>query len=350
MFKNRLLHALLAPFFIFADDAGGGGGKDDRGDNYIPPTDADDKAAAGGKTTDAEKAAEDERLAAELAAKGKDKDAGLGAAKAGDKDDKDDKDDKGAKKDTRIPLARHTEILNRERAAREAAELEVSKLKEGQQAAKTNEELGKLETQVVEKEGKYAELLAEGNTKEAAVLMREIRTLERSIIEQKAEFRTQVATANAVEQVRFDAVIERIEAAYPQLKPGTDEYDKDLVAEVLDMQSAFVAKGHAPSAAMQKAVGYVVKPATGKQESATSVTPRVSAEEAADKVKEERATEQRKKNADAAGKQPAALANAGANSDAAGGTLDAKTAIKMPYDKFSALTEEELSRMRGDAL
>ena len=211
-------------------------------------------------------------------------------------------------------------------------------------------EVSKLNEQVAEKEEKYAELLAEGKTKEATAVMREIRALERDITNQEAEARTAAATADAVEQVRFDAVVERLEASYPQLKPGGDEYDESVVAEVLEMQGAWVAKGYAPSAALQKAVGYIIKPASGKQEAATTVTPRVSEADAAAAAKEARATEQRKKNAAAAEGQPPALANAGANSDAAGGVLDAKTVIKMPFDKFSKLSEEEISRLRGDTV
>lgn len=338
-FLQRLMMRarLMAPA---GEEGAAGGSATDRGDDFTPTGDDDETAAglAAGKGAtgeDGEVDEEAERIAAELA-----------AGKGKGKDDADDGKDKGGKKDTRIPLNRHTEILNRERARAEAAEVELAKVRAAGAAAAVTTAVSKLEAQVVEKEEQYSELLAEGKTKEATALMREIRALERDIITQQAEARTSAATADAVEQVRFDAVVERLEAAYPQLKPGDEAYDKELVGEVLEMQSAFVAKGYAPSAALQKAVGYIVKPETGKQKDATSVTPRVDA----DKVKDERATEQRKKNADAAGKQPPALANAGANSDAAGGVLDAKTVIKMPFDKFSKLSEEEISRLRGDTV
>lgn len=350
--KRLMMNArLMAP----AEDGGAAGGAAaaDRGDDFVPSDEAAAEATAAaeaaaaakaGKTTDEEAA----RIAADLAGKGKE---GLAAGKeASAEGEGEDGKDKGGKKDTRIPLARHESVLARERAAREALEVENEKLRKGQHTAAVAADVGKLNTQIAEKEEKYAELLADGKTKEATALMREIRTLERSVITQEAEARTQAATADAVETVRFDAVIERLEAAYPQLRPGDEAYDKDLVAEVLEMQSAFVAKGYAPSAALQKAVGYVVKPETGKQEAAINVTPRVTEADAAAAAKEARATEQRKKNAAAADGQPPALANAGANSDAAGGVLDAKTVIKMPFDKFSKLSEEEISRLRGDTV
>lgn len=357
---NTFLKRLMtrARYMKPADDdtgtGGAGGAAVDRGDNFVPSdeavaAEAAAAAAAAAAAKDPAKAdAEAARIAAELGKK-----EGLGAAKdpaATTEGEGEGDDGKEKRKDTRIPLARHEAVLARERARAEAAEVELEKVRKGAATAAVATEVSKLKTQVDEKEEKYAELLADGKTKEATAVMREIRALERDITNQEAEARTQTATADAVETVRFDAVVERLEAAYPQLKPGADEFDKDLVAEVLEMQSAFVAKGYAPSAALQKAVGYVIKPETSKQETATSVTPRVTAEDAAAAAKEARATEQRKKNADAANGQPPALNNAGANSDAAGGVLDAKTVIKMPFDKFSKLSEEEISRLRGDTV
>jgi len=351
IFLQRLMMRarLMAP----ADDGmsgGSGGSAADRGDDFTPTAEDEDEAASAAAAAAAAKNGKTEQeLADDLKGKGKE---GLGAGKEGAGADDDGEDDGkgGKKKDTRIPLSRHEAVLARERAAREAAEVELAKVRQGAATKAVNTEISKLEAQVVEKEEKYAELLAEGKTKEATALMREIRGLERDIITQQAEARTAAATADAVETVRFDAVVERLEAAYPQLKPDAPEYDKELVAEVLDMQSAYVAKGYTPSAALQKAVGYIIRPETGKQKDATSVTPRVTEAEAAAAAKDARAAEQRKKNAGAADAQPPALANAGANSDAAGGVLDAKTVIKMPFDKFSKLSEEEISRLRGDTV
>lgn len=355
--KRLMMNArLMKPADDDTGAGGAGGAAVDRGDNFVPSDEAvAAEAAAAEAAKDTAKAdADAARIAAELGKKdglaaGKEAGKEAPAAGAGEGEGEGDKDEK--RKDTRIPLARHEAVLARERAAREAAEVELEKVRKGQAATAVATEVSKLKAQVDEKEEKYAELLADGKTKEATAVMREIRALERDITTQEAEARTQAATADAVETVRFDAVVERLEAAYPQLKPGHDEFDEKVVGEVLEMQSAFVAKGYAPSAALQKAVGYVIRPETAKQETATSVTPRVTAEEAAAAAtKDARATEQRKKNAAAADGQPPALNNAGANSDAAGGVLDAKTVIKMPFDKFSKLSEEEISRLRGDTV
>lgn len=334
---NKLLLKLLGPYLAPTDDTGSSNGGADRGDDFIATEDDDEtaQAAAAAKADPTATETDEDKALKGLAA---------GAPKEEGEDDKDDK--KGPKKDSRIPLARHKEILERERSAREAAEVELAKLREGQQVAKVNTQINASEAKVSDLEEKYAELLAEGKTKEATATMREIRQLERTIIEQKAEFTTQVAQAQAVEQVRFDMTVERLETAYPQLKPGADEFDKELVGEILEMKDAFQLKGYTPSQALQKAVGYVIKPETKKQETATTVTPRVDA----DKVAKDREVDARKRNAAAANAQPPALGKAGADSDKAGGVLDAKTAIKMKYDDFVKLSDDDLARMRGDAV
>lgn len=347
---NPLLQRLITSIrFMAPEDGAGAAGAIDRGDDFTPTTEEEDEAAA------AAAAATETKVAAEPKADPKDAgaaddakeeagDADKGAAGLGAAED----DKKGGKKDSRIPLSRHKEILERERSQREALEAELKKVREGQAAVKLGENLTEAEAQVVAKEEQYTELLAEGKTKEATALMREIRQLERSIIEQKAEYNTQVAQAQAVEKVRFDTTVERLEEAYPQLKPGTEEFDKDLVAEILDMKAAFEGRGYTASQALQKAVGYVIKPESKKQETAVTTTPRVNAEDAAAKVAAERATEARKKNAAAANAQPPAMAKVGADSDKSGGVLTAATAIKMKFEDFIKLDEAELSRLRGD--
>lgn len=343
---SRLMRNMMARYMAPAGEEGASGGDIDRGDAFVPSEDGEGAETASAALTDEEKEAERAAL-------------GLGAAKPAQTGAEPTAEEAEAaaaalaaaekgKKDTRIPLARHTEILGRERAAREVLEAEVANLKQGQRAAETNTEIAKLEDKIVALEEKYSEALIAGNTKEAASLMKEIRQSERAAIEQKAEFRTQVATANAVEQVRFDATVDRLELAYPQLQPGHETFDKELVAEVLELQSAFQLKGLTPSAALQKAVGYVIKPVSSKQEAATAVVPRVTDSDAAAALKTAREIEARKRGASAAGAQPAALGKTGANSDGAGGVLDAKTAIKMPFEKFKDLSEEDLGRMRGD--
>ncbi len=227
--------------------------------------------------------------------------------------------------------------------------MQLQNAKKSQKLTETNEQIAALEAKVNTLEEQYNTALTNGDTKEATALMRQIREAERTITEQKADFRTQAATAIAVEQVRFETTIERLEQAYPQLKVGTETFDQALVAEIVELREAYELKGYQPSAALQKAVSIMIPASTKKQEDAVTVTPRVTEDDAA-KAKAQREEEARKRNVATANAQPASLAQAGANSDEAGGKLDAKQVIKMPYDKFKNLSEEDLSRMRGDTL
>jgi hypothetical protein len=287
IFLPKLLRLLLAPMLLHATDDGGGAA--DRGDDVqladgAPPLEDEAKAAA---------AAEIARIEADQA-KDKDKDQDKDKDKDKDADDDDDTADKdpkdakdGKKKDSRIPLARHKEMLDRERERRATLEAELARVKQGDALAKTNAEIDKAEAKLVELETRYIKLLADGEIDKATALMREIRTTERGIGEQKTTFQVHAAEARAVERVRYDTVVERLEASYPQLNPDADEFDQEQVQDVLDLKETYERRGMAPSAALQKAVKKTFGAETRKQDAATSVTPRVDPEQVAATRKEQ---------------------------------------------------------------
>lgn len=336
----------------------------DRGDDFTPTAETVAAAEKAGTISAADAEAERAKLGLPAAKAAPAPAAKVETAATDDAEDDDAEDEdadaaaaaaaKPAKKDSRIPLARHEAILAAERARREAAEQAVATFEKGKAVAATNEQIAELEAKITTLEEQYNDAIAEGESKKASALMKEIRTSERTVIEQKAEFRAQLATAQAVESIRYDAVVDRIEAAFPQIRPGAEEYDQSVVDDVVELQKAYVATGqYAPSQAMQRAVDKLLKPATAKQAAATAVTPRVDADDAAAAAKKlERDTAARKKNAAAANAQPPALAATGTDSDKAGGLLDAAKVIKLPFDQFmkTGPSEEELSRLRGDTV
>ena len=129
------------------------------------------------------------------------------------------------------------------------------------------------------------------------------------------------------------------------MNPDHDDYDVDKVTEILDLKSAFEAKGLTASAALQKAVKYVLPAETSKQETATEVTPNASKEDVA-KVRKQEAL---KRNIDAAKRTPASTAKVGTNNED-GGELTAEKAMKMTQTEFAKLDENTLAKMRGDIL
>lgn len=323
-------------FVLRKDDAGAdaGGGTVDRGDT-LPEPKAPDTSAADAAA---------EALAAELAAKDEKSDAD--DADADDADEgKDAKDDK--KKNARIPLSRHEAVLNKEREKRADLERQLAQYQTGEQVASINTEITKLEDDVIALEKEYTKLLAEGKLDEASAKMAEIRKIDRGITETKADMKIQAAEARNVERARYNVALDRIESAYPTLNPDHEAYDEEVMAEVVELKSAYQLKGLTPTAALQKAVKLLVEPRTTRQEVATSSTPRVSEKD----VAAERKTEAVAKTAKAIASQPANLGKAGLDSDKlGGGRLDAKAVMSMSQKEFAALNEADLAAMRGDSL
>lgn len=337
IFLRNLLHPYLAP----AGDADGGGGAADRGDDFVPTPDKADKPAA--DVVDPNAAALEAEAAAAAAAE---------KAKADEKPDAkpdakaDEKaDDKADKRGARIPLDRHEKILAREREQRQELEARLAKFEKGAVVAEIGADLTKLESTVLELDEKYAKALADGETKLATDLMRQIRQTERQINEVNTEIRVQTATAVATEQARYDTVLERIEGSYPQLNPDHDSFDKEKMGEVVEMKIFYERMRKLPPAqALQQAVIKVLGQQTAAQETATEVTPRVSAEDVAAARKKAAA----EKAADATGKTPASTKNVGLDNDKAGGALTAETVMGMSQAAFAELPDDALSKLRGD--
>lgn len=317
----------------------------DRGDEVVvtkdaPITDDEKKVAEDLKAAQEKKAAED----AEKAKK---------AAAQSDEEEEDDPDNPGKKRDSRIPLKRHKEILENERAQRARLEAQLAQFQRGEEVTRTNEELQKAENKLLEMEANYNKLIADGKYDEAGREMTAIRKQERAINDIRTDLKTNAAEARAYERARYDTTVERIEAAYPQLNEDNKNHEDpemrfnpEIARKVLSVARAYQLDGMTPAAALQEAVKDIVgAPKTPKQREAVEVKARVNEAEV---TKAKREEEARQKAAEAAGKQPAPINKGGKNSDTLGGSLSGADVMKMTYDDFSKLDEAQLSRMRGD--
>lgn len=253
-------------------------------------------------------------------------------------------DGKSAKRDTRIPLSRHKEMLARERAQREAAEQRLAQYERGQQVSRTNEELTKAEDGILKMERDYNKLLADGEIEKASELMTKIRQAERAITESKAELRAQTIEVRAREAARYDIVLERIEEAYPVLDENSDDYDPEMVTDVADLKAVYQKRGMPPSKALQEAVKKLLGQKGRDQTQATDVAPRVTEKDVAAERKKLAAG----KAADANRRTPPNARDVGLDSDKAGGGLSPKDVMNMSQDDFDKLTEEQLAKLRGD--
>lgn len=251
------------------------------------------------------------------------------------------------KKDSRIPLSRHKEILEKEREQRAVLERQLAQFQKGDQIADMNAELTAAENAIIKMEKDYATLLTDGEVEKASALMQQIRKTERDMAEAKSDMKIHAAEVRATERARYNTAVERIESAFPSLNPDHEDFDEAVTAEVMELQDAYKMKGLTPTAALQKAVKMLVEPRTTRQEIATTAKPHVSDKDIAAERKKDAAT----KTAAALGKTPPSLARTGMNSDKlGGGALDAAAVMKMSQKEFAQLSEADLARMRGDEL
>ena len=329
-----------------------GGGAVDRGDDFTPTgpdaehrADSDEMAAEDEAVTDVE--------AATKRAKGAPKGAPKGAAaelnndvNADDDANVDAETEAKPKKDARIPLSRHKEILEKERATRATLEAQLAQYQQGGKVADLNAEITAAEGEILKMEGEYAKLLTDGETEKAVAVMTKIRKLEREMADAKNDMKTQAAVSLATENARYNMALERIEAAFPVLNPDHDDYDAELMTDVADLKVTYQRKGMTPTDALQKAVKKLVGTESVKQEAATEVKPKVDPKDVAAERKKAAVT----KNLKDAASTPASTKDVGLDSDKAGGTISAKDVLKMSFKDFSALPEETLARMRGDVL
>ncbi len=246
-----------------------------------------------------------------------------------------------------IPIERHKELFGKEREAREAAERRAAELErqlsERQEAQSRVATQAQFENQIELMEQKHAELLLDGNTKEASQLMRNIRALERQMAATEAEQRAVAATAQVLESERATAVIARLEADFPALNPQSDDYDQDVVDLVLAKQQTLIRQGMTPSAAIDKAARdvaarFLVKAPEPKAEPKGLDTTR-TAEERRKQSVEQALTAQRQ--------QPASMRESGMDSDKMGekGLPDVS---RMSADEFDALPQATKDRLMGN--
>lgn len=347
---NPLLKKLLSRYMAPAGDDGadtggsGSGGDDgeDRGDDFTP-TEDDDGA---GKTKGA--GGDDKDLDPDNPDAGEDKD---------EKEDgkKDDKDGKAKGKDNRIPLSRHKDLLEKERAKRADLERQLASYQQGKEVAAVNEDITKAEDKILELEKQYTKLMADGEVDKATETMGKIRRMEREVSDQKADLKIAAAEARATETARYSIVLERVEAAYPELNEDHDDYDEDVAADVLDLKAAYQARRKmTPSAALQAAVEKLLGKKTASQKDAVDVTPRVPKDDKKGDKQEETAADRKRKAVekalDADKRTPPNASKVGVDSDKIGGALTAEVAMKLPDEDFNKLDEKALARMRGDEL
>jgi hypothetical protein len=275
-----------------------------------------------------------------------------GEDKSGAKDDKsveDDRprDDKGRftkqEDEPRIPKSRFDEQMAREREQREAAERRAAELEAKLAESKTAEDLAEARTQLKEMIKQRNGFLADGELDKASEMDEKIFDFQNEVAAKQALHQANVAKEQAKEEIRYDALVSKLELDYPQINPDAEEFAPEVVKDIQAVMAGVQQTQRlSPSQALAKAVKLVL--GDPKKEKAPV------SENKAEEVGMRRKQEAVERNTKVADKQPPKTDKVGVDHDKVGGGVNAANIMKMTPDEFAKLSEEALAKMRGDYL
>lgn len=242
----------------------------------------------------------------------------------------DDEPTKAKDNDQRIPKSRFDEVNER----RKAAEKELADFKAAQATA-TAAAQNAYDFDAAER--KYMELVVDGEFEKAQEIRKEIRIAERAEFTAVAQASAATAREATKSDLVFQDTVEELEAEYPMMVKGHEDFDQSVIDEVLSLHEGFLNQNMDPTLAIRKAVKYVAKVNDLKgasEETAPAPEPKgpskkpVSKTDVATKVKAKTTQPQRlpKGTAQEPGLDIASLTE----------------------DEFDALPESKRREMRGD--
>lgn len=356
---RKMLARVMAPATEF--DAGGGGiefdfgtdGKDAAGSTAADRGDAHEDDAAPVSPPAAKKGLADQ-AEADAGPDGDDPAGGLdeGAADLQEQAEAGDTTvDVPKKPGGRIPVARHEKILATERAKREALEAQLAQYQQGHAVAQANASMSAIEDDLGDLSDKYNDALGSGDLDEAKKLFRQIQAKNSELRTAATTQATAEAESRAAERIRFEATVDRLEAAYPVLDKEHEDFDQDLTNDVLAFTAALRGKGFTPAKALQKAVERLCgKPETAAQRKAVETEVRVSAREAAAEAGATRKSDAVQRSVDTNKRVPPKTSSVGQDSTAAGGGLTAEQAMKLTDKEYAKLPNRLKAQLRGDSV
>ena len=256
-----------------------------------------------------------------------------------DSGDNVDESDSGSEEDkpVMIPKARFDEAQKKARAKQQELEEKLNQAETAQQQKQVSADVKELRDAIETMQDEYEDLLFEGENEKARKLRKEIAAKQEELFDTRLAAQNRQTQANTLEQIRYDTQLAKVEADYAQLNPDSPDFEEDLAKEVGEMMGAWQGQGYTATAALQKAVHYVMG------------EPGKKGEDRSQGLRTSRAVKARKKNIDANGKQPPNLADVGRNSDTAGVDDDGLPDVtKLSEKAFAKLTDAQLAKLRGD--
>ena len=182
-------------------------------------------------------------------------------------------------------------------------------------------------------------LLADGELDKASEIDDKIIEVQDAIADRRAELRATNAKESAKAETQYDNVVDKMEAMYPQINPESGDYDEEAVAEVRALMRGYQSEMKLSAA---KALEKAAKRIFGEVDKKSA--------EAVEDAGLRRKAEAVQRNVAASQKQPPSTKDVGLDHDKKGGGMDAKTVMKLGYNEFNKLSEDVLSKLRGDEL
>lgn len=240
-----------------------------------------------------------------------------------------------------IPKDRFDEAVRKERSEKEAIQARLRELEEREAQRVVAADFAEASKQIKEMIKQHTSLLADGELDKASDLMEKILELQGEMADRKADAKATAAKTAAKEEVRYDALVAKLEADYPEINPDAAEFDKAAVRKVQAYMTGLMQSERMnPSAALKEAVETIL--------GATKKQPDISAQQKAEDLGMRRKEQAVAKAMEAKAKQPASTKDVGIDSDKIGGALDASAVMKMSWEDFIKLPDSKLAEMRGD--
>ncbi len=236
-----------------------------------------------------------------------------------------------------VPKARFDEVQRKSRdkitlLERRLKDLETTKYQESDQ-----DKLDTLEAEIETEQDKYEDLLMEGELKDARVMRKSYTKKQKELTNLTLQANSVYTSSAAVEQTRFDIKLAQFESVHPEINPDADEFDVELAEEVAEVLAAFKSRGYTASAALHRAVHYVLPESSS---AALKKDP--------DIIREQRKVKGRKRVAKAIKKSPPDIRDKGKDSDKGDRDDGLPKASRMSMDQFDKLSEKDKRAMRGD--
>jgi len=241
------------------------------------------------------------------------------------------------KKEPAIPKARFDEAVRKERSEKEEYARRLKEYEDREAQRNVAQDFAEAQKHVKELIKQHTNLLADGELEKAADLMEQILELKDAVAERKAEAKALTAKDQAREEVKYDALVAKLESDYPQLNPEAEEFDKATVRKVQAMMSGLMQTERMSASQALKEAADTILASSKKTASADTQEAGMRRKEAA--VSKAMATK---------GKQPPNTNGVGLDHDKEGGALDSSAVMKMSFDEFVKLPDTKLAELRGD--